>query len=196
MCNTLLKPFAIFMGLNMRFKEINPEVFLSSDPVMEVRQEDIEELKNRAQANLSRKARLCAHPTLEDDIHEMLIVHMKGAYVPPHKHPGKSESFHMIEGMLQVIIFDEEGEIQNVIDMSDIKGNGAMYYRLSADLFHTVIPRSEFIVFHETTNGPFSKADMKLSRWAPAQDDVEEANQYLLQLNNKIGKFLGARSDG
>lgn len=41
----------------------------------------------------------------------MLIVMAKGSYIRPHKHKNKSESFHIIEGLLDVIVFDLAVEI-------------------------------------------------------------------------------------
>jgi len=69
----------------------------------------------------------------------MLIVHAKGAYVPPHKHTAKSESFHIIKGKLNVVIFNNDGSILKVIIMGDFDSDKTFFYRLPQDRFHTVI---------------------------------------------------------
>lgn len=154
-----------------RFEQINPEVYVARGPFLSIGREDIEELKSLAAKNPSRKARLCAHPSAKDPLHEMLIVHMRGAYVRPHKHIGKSESFHMIEGRLDIALFDDAGKVRQVLDLCANRGPGSLYYRLSDSWFHTVIPRSEVVVFHETTNGPFDRKDTVFAPWAPEEGD-------------------------
>ena len=67
------------------------------------------------------RIRLCAHPDVNDTLHEMLIVHEKGTYVRPHKHLNKTESVHIIEGSVDVVIFDDDGNITDVIQMGDYK---------------------------------------------------------------------------
>ncbi len=153
------------------FKKINDEVYVSETEVTTVRTTDINFLKDQARQNPRKRVRLCAHASAEDSLHEMLIVHAKGNYVPPHRHHGKSESFHMIEGSLKIVLFDDAGAIDRVIVMSADRADQAasMFYRLSAPQYHTVIPLTDWAVFHETTNGPFRREDMEFAPWAPAE---------------------------
>ena len=159
------------------FREIKEEVFYADAPVVKVTAETIAFLKARATGNRRRRARLCAHPGTEDALHEMLIVHAKHAYVPPHKHIGKSESFHIIEGRLKVVLFDDGGNKTDEIAMGDVASGRTFFYRLSEARFHTVIPETDWVVFHEVTNGPFDRADTLFAPWAPGEDDDEAAAQ-------------------
>ena len=52
-------------------------------------------------------ARICAHNNHKDRLHEMVIVLKDSHYVAPHKHINKSESFHIIEGILGSIMGEE-----------------------------------------------------------------------------------------
>ena len=174
----------------MNFTQFNEEVLYSSEAITRVSREDIEFLKEKAASNRRRRVRLCCHKDIAQAIHEMLIVHMQGAYVRPHKHPGKSESFHIIEGRLKVIIFDDAGDISEVIDMAAFDSGEKFYYRLCDARFHTVIPESEFAVFHEVTNGPFRKEDAVFAGWAPAEDDSAGQKKYLDELNKRLKKHI------
>ena len=156
----------------MDITKINDEVFYTRDSVAKVDKEDVEFLKSTARSNDRKRARICSHLDAEDALHEMLIVLGKGAYFRPHKHLGKSESFHVIEGDLKVVIFNESGEVSEVIEMGDYNSGKKFYYRLSEDCFHTVVPQSDIVVFHETTNGPFNIEDTAFAPWAP-EDDTE-----------------------
>jgi cupin fold WbuC family metalloprotein len=170
----------------MNFEKFNEEVFYSKDVITSVNQESIDFLKSKAMKNSRKRARLCTHPGVNDLLHEMLIVHFKGLYVQPHKHIGKSESFHIIEGELSVVIFDESGKILQVIHMGEPASGRMFYYRLSESYFHSVVPLSEIVVFHEITNGPFKREDMVLAPWAPVEDRTEEGALYLKHLFSKL----------
>jgi cupin fold WbuC family metalloprotein len=169
----------------MNFTVVNDEVLYSSDTITRVTRADLELLKDRARKNPRRRVRLCAHPSVEDTLHEMIIVHSKGNYVRPHRHPQKSESFHIIEGNLVVTIFDDAGTVKQLLPMGSESGSGLLYYRLSEPAFHTVIPMDDVVVFHETTNGPFDREETIFAPWAPEEDSAE-GEAYLQRLTGYL----------
>ena len=173
----------------MKFNKFNDEVFYAGDRIIKVSKKDIFQLKQFARQTTRQRGRLCAHKDIESSVHEMLIVHEKGAYVRPHMHMGKSESFHVIEGEAGIVIFSADGAILDLIEMSDYSGGKVFYYRLSEPLFHTVIIKSEVVVFHETTNGPFRREDMVFADWSPPDNEVEATNRFLKNLSNQITEF-------
>ena len=161
--------------------EINEEVLYSGAAITTLAASDIRFLKEKASGNKRKRVRLCAHPDIEDRIHEMVIVHHRGNYVPPHRHVGKSESFHIVEGRLDVVIFHEDGSIRDVVRMGPFGGEGCFYYRLSESRYHTVIPQSEVVVFHESTNGPFDRKEMIFAKWAPSESAPAEKQYRYIQ---------------
>jgi hypothetical protein len=52
---------------------------------------------------------------------------------------------------------------------------------LSDGLYHTVIPVSEYVIFHEVTNGPFHKNDVNIPEWASNKD-----SDFMLDFQKKI----------
>ena len=174
------------------FLEINEEILYTKDSVTKVDRSDIDFLKVKANTNKRKRTRLCVHPGSQDSLHEMLIVHQKGNYIPPHKHPGKSESYHIIEGALQVVIFNDDGSILDILKLdSSITEKCFIYYRLSKSLYHTVIPLSGNVVFHETTNGPFYREDMIFPEWAPTEDESDNTIKvYMKKLIKLIDSYL------
>ena len=160
--------------------KFNDEVYYSDEPVVTAGPEQIDFLKSTAAANPRKRARICAHPNTGDALHEMLIVHMGGLYVRPHKHLGKSESFHMIEGRLKVFLFDDEGNHTETVALGAPGGDRQFYYRLSKPMFHSVYPETEVVVFHEVTNGPFDAADCVFATWAPAEDAPAEERRAFM----------------
>ena len=174
----------------MNYKEINKEVLYTTDTIVTINSGDIERLKDMAASNSRKRVRLCCHNDIENILHEMLIVHARGVYIRPHKHIAKSESFHIIQGKLNVVIFNDDGSILEVVTMSDYGSNENFFYRLSKNYFHTVIPQSNWAVFHETTNGPFRRKDTIFAPWAPDEDDSKKTRIYLNKLEKQVSGFI------
>lgn len=176
---------------NMWIKQYNKEVFFSKEDIVKIEQQDIEFLKARANCNQRKRARLCTHKNTEDNLHEMFIAHTKDTYVRPHKHLNKSESFYLIEGLAEVIIFGEEGNIVDIIKMGDYSSGNVFYYRISEPYFHTLFIKSDFLVFHETTKGPFKKSDTIFAPWAPDENDRIAVKKFMKKLAKCIEIKLG-----
>ena len=158
------------MKIPSGFARINDEVYVADGNPTIVTDDAIAFLKFVAEKNRRGRARLCAHPGNDDALHEMLIAHTGGAYVQPHKHRGKSESFHIVEGRLKIFLFGDDATWKQTIQMAKPGGGGSFFYRLHSETFHSVLPETDFVVFHEVTNGPFDIADRVDAEWAPAED--------------------------
>ena len=176
----------------MRIRKANDEVFYADEPIVRVGSPEIEFLKERAEQNERKRARLCAHTCTDDKLHEMVIVLKKEAYIRPHKHLNKTESFHIIEGMVDVVIFDEDGRIVDVVEMGDYSTARNLYYRLSDPYYHTVLIRSDFLVFHETTDGPFDRSKSIFAPWAPEETDYTAGREYTMRLTQEVESFLAS----
>lgn len=131
---------------------------------------------------------MCTHRNTEDLLHEMFIVHARDTYIRPHKHLGKPESFHVIEGTVDVIVFEEDGSVRAVIKMGEYLSGRPFYYRISDPLYHTLIIRSDVLVFHETTSGPFNRADTIFAPWAPEENNPAACGVFMGKLLLSAGK--------
>ncbi len=170
-------------------RQQNEEVLYADESLVTVRRSDVETLKERSRGNERGRIRLCAHEDVDDPLHEMFIVHRKNIYVRPHKHLNKSESFHLMEGAVDVVLFDETGNITGVIGMGDYVSGRDFFYRVSDPHYHTLLIRSEVVVFHETTNGPFNRSDTIFAPWAPDDSDVAGRQHFLEQLNRDVERL-------
>ncbi len=175
--------------LKMKFKKKNAEVLIADEDPVKIGKDLIESLKEKAILNRRKRIRVCSHHSIEDKIHEMLIVHTKGAYIRPHKHMNKSESFHAIEGNADIILMDDTGKINEVISIGEYQSGNCFYYRLAAPLFHTLKIKSDFFVFHEITNGPFNRKYTIFADWAPEENDMENSSNYAPFLFEEINFF-------
>lgn len=172
----------------MKFKIINDKVFSVTGPFTSIGKEETEFLKKKALLNERKSARLCTHRENSDSVHEMLIVHSKDNYIRPHKHLYKSESLHVIEGKADMVLFDENGSITDVIAMGVYPA--MFYYRLASSYYHTLIIHSDFFVFHETTKGPFHKPDTIYAPWSVDDIDPETVRRYLKILKSKVERWV------
>ena len=109
------------------YKE-NDEVLYTKESIISFSAQDLVELKKMAKMNPRQRIRICSHSNTSDKIHEMIIYHPKGAYVPPHKHIGKGESFHLISGEIDCVIFNNQGNITKSFPMGDYSSGKMFYY--------------------------------------------------------------------
>jgi glucose-6-phosphate isomerase len=127
----------------------------------------VDMLKKIAMEHPLKRARLCLHKDASHPTHEMIIVAHQSTYMRPHRHPiGKSESYHIIEGEMEVRIFHPDGTINQVIRMSNSPG-AVFMYRVTNNWWHQPIPLTEWVSYHETYTGPFEKEkDVEYASWA------------------------------
>jgi cupin fold WbuC family metalloprotein len=163
----------------MQYRHVSEEVLYPNGQVVAVTANDITDLKRKQEDTSRKRIRLCAHQQIEDSLHEMLIVHTKDTYVRPHKHLGKSESYHAIEGCFDLAIFDESGSVTRVLEIGPYSSGRNFYCRLPASLYHGLLFRSDVVVFHETTSGPFIRAQTEFAPWSPAETEVDAGNAFM-----------------
>ena len=175
---------------NPDFIEHSKEVYYAADSILKLGKKDMEHFKAIATQNERKRSRICAHKDVNDKLHEMFIVLEKNSYIRPHKHFNKSESFHVIDGAVNIILFDENGKIKDIIEMGDYLSGKKFYYRINKPVYHTLLIQSEFLVFHEITNGPFIKSDTIFAPWTPEDDNKVDQKKYLEQLKISIRSFL------
>ena len=174
----------------MNLHRINDEVFVAADPIVRFGDEEIAFVKRQAQASPRKRARICAHRTNDDTLHEMLIALASTSYIHPHRHLEKAESFHVIEGEVDVAIFDGTGNIVDVIELGPAGSGRRFFYRLSDSAFHTLLIRSDVLVIHEVTNGPFAPGRTLLAPFAPSEDQADKAIAYMARVSGDVARHL------
>jgi UDP-glucose 4-epimerase len=155
-----------------KLHEASPGVFVSLETVIRTGQREIDFIKSQAAQSVKRRARIRFHKELDAPVQEMIIAARSDGYIIPHKHDLKSESFQMIEGEMDVLIFNEGGALTEVIEMGGDVFNRKIYCRIPENLFHTIIIRSECAIFLEVTDGPFRKEETIVAPWAPQEGDT------------------------
>jgi len=165
-----------------RVEKAKSTTYVVTDDLVVITPAIVDSLKTAARQDPLKRARLCLHRRGTDVLHQMIIVHHRDTYTHPHRHRDKAESFHMIEGRLLVAFFDDTGSLTRHLILGSPGGADPSIYRLSAPEWHSVIPLTEFAVFHEITSGPFTPGESQLAVWAPQEGQVRETEQFKQRL--------------
>jgi len=171
------------------FLQKSKSVFYTSKFIdfIELSNHDIKFLVNKNNL-LNKKSRICLHKNENSKIHEMLIMHKTGAYVRPHKHTAKTESFILLKGKLKVIVFNNKGDIFKIIDMEPIGSSKIFYYKMQKSYFHSFIIEKESFFF-EITKGPFKKNETIFPSWAPDDKDFVSVKKFQKNLTDKVNSL-------
>jgi cupin fold WbuC family metalloprotein len=128
------------------------------------------------------------HSGPADNPHRFLNILLLGTYIRPHRHldPPKSETFLVLEGKADVLIFDEEGAITARHRLgSDSAEEGRLWgIDLAPGVWHTILVRTPRAVCFEVKPGPWNPAsDKGFAPWAPPENDPAAAAYlaYLLE---------------
>jgi cupin fold WbuC family metalloprotein len=117
------------------------------------------------------------HSGPEDNPHRFLNVLLRETYIRPHRHsaPPKSESFLVLEGMAEVILFDDRGAVAARYTLGAESPEGRLWgVDISPGVWHTILPRTARVVCFEVKPGPWvPSSDKEFAAWAPAENDPD-----------------------
>jgi cupin fold WbuC family metalloprotein len=178
------------MNAELPLTRINDEVFVASGEIVRLDARAIEFIREFALTNKRGRARICAHRHATDMLHEMLIATRADSYVRPHRHHNKVESFHLIDGTADIVIFEDDGEIADVISLGPGKN---FYYRLELPKYHTLLINSPLLVVHEITNGPFDITQSDFASFSPAEGEPD-AIGFTAGLRRRVTAWLAAQA--
>lgn len=154
--------------------------YFCTQPTIEVSNDVVNQLLEVSKQNGNCDVRLSLHRDPDDDFHQMIILQYRGNYSRPHQHINKSESCHIMRGALAFIVFNDDGSIAQ---SSIVDKNNVFVFRCASDLWHTVIPISEYVVYHESKRGPYLQQDDSVfPNWAPHHSEIPDSLNYMENL--------------
>ena len=167
------------MSSDDNLKEVAPEVYFALEGVNFADAPLVDFLKTKASRLPRRRCRICFHETPSAPTHEMLIVHHRSCYVRPHRHIGNAESLTVIEGLADLVLFSEQGSVASVHSMGAPGGTSPHYCRMPDNTWHSLIIKSEWLVFFEVVKGPFNPSSSEFATWAPDESDATIVAEYM-----------------
>jgi hypothetical protein len=92
------------------------------------------------------------------------------------------------------VLFDDSGDVTEVIAMGDYSSGRRFYCRIEDPTFHTLLIRSDVLVFHETTRGPFVRDVGALAPWAPDGGEAGPTSEFIARLEEAVRDHLARRA--
>lgn len=153
----------------------------ASGPIISITSDMVEDIKAKAAASEIGRHRICLHQSVEDRTQEMVIACRGDTIMPPHRHPaGRSESYHVIEGAMKVLFFDDDGNLNDCLEMAEHGSDKPYLYRLSAPRWHTAYPVTDWLVYHEVLTGPFHADQVvEYPKWMPQGTPIQDIAAFL-----------------
>lgn len=95
------------------------------------------------------------HDSLDEPVHKMINAFQPGTVLPIHRHlhPAKKETFVLLQGKLEVIIYNEDGTEKNRIELSKESGN--LMVDLMPEDWHSIEILEPDTVILEIKQGPY-----------------------------------------
>ncbi|MDA3967434.1 WbuC family cupin fold metalloprotein [Helicobacter sp. WB40] len=152
--------------------------------------EDIEFVKNHCKEK-KQSTRICLHRNGESDLHNMLIAHLRGNYIRPHKNPTKSKAYQIVDGDMRII-----GINYNEEKLFDINLANEKILRIEKDIYLLLLPVSEVVVFHEIALGPFIASNSLrgggqiYASFSPQENDKGGINEFVAKYTKGTYNWL------
>ena len=124
------------------------------------------------------------HESMDAPIHRMLNALEPDTYLPPHRHknPDKEEIYIVLRGSLLAILFDEEGNVTDKVNLNPDKG---MYgIEIPPCIWHCIIVLEPNTVIYEIKQGPYAPLiPENLAPWAPDVSDKEGIKAFMKRMS-------------
>ncbi|HCJ9895225.1 TPA: WbuC family cupin fold metalloprotein [Escherichia coli] len=153
-------------------------------------QKQLQNLLCLASDSARLRAHLCLHNSHQDKVQRILIGLSEGTYIPPHFHRNESqwEHFQVIDGAVDLYVFDIDGVVIDIIRLSS--DSGSLFAKIEPHTVHTLVCRSQQAVVLEIKEGPFIESEAKV---IPLWSYTEEYRPYS---RNEIVSMLEALAIG
>jgi cupin fold WbuC family metalloprotein len=176
-------------ALERGFERVSEDMYRAQPGVVSIKRSDIDYLKANAWDAVRHCIRLCINQSDDDLLQEMFVVRTRKRYIRVKKYIGRDKSLHILEGDADLIFFDEIGNIVDAIHLSANSPNKNFFARVPKDVFHAVIMKSEVLVIHEATPGPFNREETLWAQWSPLESDLQAVATYSRDLERRLDIF-------
>ena len=112
----------------------------------------LDEVSAQAKASSRLRMNYNFHKSLDEKCHRMLNAVEPGTEIPIHRHPTKDESFVILKGKVKVTTYNDQGELQDYVILS--QENGQYGVNIPKNLWHTLEAMESSMLF-ECKEGPF-----------------------------------------
>ncbi|HYX38382.1 MAG TPA: WbuC family cupin fold metalloprotein [Oligoflexus sp.] len=171
--------------------EHNEDSSLAGRRVQTVDQTLLNQVSSQAQSSPRKRMNHNLHQ-LEDRVQRMLNALEPATYVRPHRHldPPKFETFVILRGKTAVLIFSDEGRIENCIILSP---NQTCIVDIPPGTWHSLVALEPGTVLIEAKDGPYiASTDKDFAAWAP-RENSRDAAVWLEEVTHWILRHLSSQ---
>lgn len=154
-----------------------------------INQDRLDQLSREASESPRLRKNLNMHDEYTDVCQRLFNAMEPGTYIRPHRHvdPPKPECFMAVRGKMALVVFDDKGEVGQVVPFGD--SYDVMAIDLPSGQWHTLIVLEPGSIFFETKPGPYVPlSDKDFAPWSPPENSPD-VNKYLSLLAKSIADY-------
>jgi hypothetical protein len=108
----------------------------------------------------------------------MVILQTFGNYAQPRKHLTKAKLFHIIDGEMVVVVFEQDGKVRAVHHLAVDK---VIVIHIDSNCYHTNMALTPQAIYHEVIIGPFERGstDRVFAAFAPSEGEQIRGLEYI-----------------
>jgi cupin fold WbuC family metalloprotein len=116
----------------------------------------LDETSGKAEKNERLRMNHNIHNDLNDPINRMLNALEPGTVMPVHRHlhPHKNESIIVLRGEVDVLLYDDGGQLTESITLNPAKGNYGI--EIPGEVWHNMHVKEKGTVIFEVKEGPYT----------------------------------------
>ena len=128
------------------------------------------ELDRKAAASPRLRTNHNLHEAPEASVQRLAVKLRHGTYIRPHRHKSRWELGIVLQGEMDLVLFNDEGLLTERVRMAP---NGStLLMELPAGQWHSYVCVSDTATFFEVKEGPYDPAtSSEFAPWAPAEGD-------------------------
>ncbi len=153
-----------FGNLNVREDRSGKSIaFFSKETSFGVTHSLIHDMIDWSKHHNNRDLRVCLHRSRDELFHQMIILQHKNVYHRPHLEVN-TEGCQIIQGKMALFLFTSDGTVRDKIILGS---HQTLIYRMYKGEWHTNMPLTPIVIFHEIKRGPLKEKDRIFAPWAP-----------------------------
>ena len=123
-----------------------------------INNELLDNLTAQAKINERLRKNYNLHHSLNDQVQRLLNALEPGTVLPIHRHLHSDETFLILRGSMNVLVYNDEKELVKTILLSTEKGNFGL--SISAGQWHTIEVLETGTVMFEIKQGPYTPLEL------------------------------------
>jgi len=148
-----------------------------------IRNTELNNLANSAANSERRRLHLNVHDSLDASVQRLFIATEPDTYMRPHRHPEphKWEFLTVLTGEIDLLIFDDEGNLtqREILSQTDVRA-----VEIPPNIWHAYVCKGSKTIVLEIKEGAYTPTKAEdFAPWTPAENSIE-ASEYLQWMKN------------